>query len=32
MYAGFDMEGLTVTGFTLIEGGGQRPRASRPPL
>jgi crotonobetainyl-CoA:carnitine CoA-transferase CaiB-like acyl-CoA transferase len=22
MYAGFDMEGLTVTGFTLIEGGG----------
>jgi CoA transferase family III len=26
MYAGFDMEGLTVTGFTLIEGGGQRPR------
>jgi crotonobetainyl-CoA:carnitine CoA-transferase CaiB-like acyl-CoA transferase len=26
MYAGFDMEGLTVTGFTLIEGGGKRPR------
>jgi crotonobetainyl-CoA:carnitine CoA-transferase CaiB-like acyl-CoA transferase len=26
MYAGFDMEGLTVTGFTMIEGGGQRPR------
>ena len=26
MYAGFDMEALTVTGFTLIQGGGQRPR------
>jgi crotonobetainyl-CoA:carnitine CoA-transferase CaiB-like acyl-CoA transferase len=26
MFAGFDMEGLTVTGFTMIEGGGQRPR------
>jgi crotonobetainyl-CoA:carnitine CoA-transferase CaiB-like acyl-CoA transferase len=26
MFAGFDMEGLTVTGFTLTEGGGQRPR------
>jgi crotonobetainyl-CoA:carnitine CoA-transferase CaiB-like acyl-CoA transferase len=26
MFAGFDMEALTVTGFTLIEGGGQRPR------
>jgi crotonobetainyl-CoA:carnitine CoA-transferase CaiB-like acyl-CoA transferase len=23
LYAGFDMEGLTVTGFTTIEGGGQ---------
>ena len=26
MFAGFDMEGLTVTGFTMIEGGGKRPR------
>jgi crotonobetainyl-CoA:carnitine CoA-transferase CaiB-like acyl-CoA transferase len=26
MYAGFDMEALTVTGFTMTEGGGQRPR------
>jgi crotonobetainyl-CoA:carnitine CoA-transferase CaiB-like acyl-CoA transferase len=26
MYAGFDMEALTVTGFTLIQGGGERPR------
>ncbi len=26
MWAGFDMEGLTVTGSTLIEGGGTRPR------
>ncbi|HSZ53921.1 MAG TPA: CoA transferase [Caulobacteraceae bacterium] len=25
-FAGFDMEGLTVTGFTMVEGGGQRPR------
>jgi hypothetical protein len=25
MFAGFDMEALTVTGFTLIQGGGQRP-------
>jgi crotonobetainyl-CoA:carnitine CoA-transferase CaiB-like acyl-CoA transferase len=25
-FAGFDMEGLTVTGFTMAEGGGQRPR------
>ena len=25
-FAGFDMEGLTVSGFTMIEGGGQRPR------
>lgn len=26
MYAGFDMEALTVTDFTLIQGGGQHPR------
>ncbi|MBV8329442.1 MAG: CoA transferase, partial [Verrucomicrobia bacterium] len=24
--AGFDMEAVTVTGFTMAEGGGQRPR------
>ncbi len=24
--AGFDMEGLTVTGFTMAEGGGERPQ------
>lgn len=29
MFAGFDMEALTVTGFTMIEGGGQRPRFPR---
>jgi crotonobetainyl-CoA:carnitine CoA-transferase CaiB-like acyl-CoA transferase len=29
MFAGFDMEALTVTGCTLIEGGGQRPRFPR---
>ncbi len=25
-FAGFDMEALTVSGFTMTEGGGQRPR------
>ena len=25
LFAGFDMEALTVTGFTLVQGGGQRP-------
>lgn len=25
LWAGFDMEALTVTGFTMIQGGGQRP-------
>jgi crotonobetainyl-CoA:carnitine CoA-transferase CaiB-like acyl-CoA transferase len=25
-FAGFDMEGLTVSGFTMAEGGGKRPR------
>jgi len=29
MFAGFDMEALSVTGCTLIEGGGQRPRFPR---
>jgi hypothetical protein len=31
MFAGFDMEGLTVTGFTLIEVAASA-HASRPPL
>ena len=30
MFAGFDMEGLTVTGFTMIEGAASA-RAFRPP-
>ena len=29
MFAGFDMEALTVTGCTMIEGGGLRPRFPR---
>lgn len=29
MFAGFDMEALTVTGCTMIEGGGVRPRFPR---